>query len=433
GALEGDGRLTDSGIAMAALPMHPRLGRMLVEAARRDALSPACTWAAMISEPDFVRRETAKKARGAASDLAWRAERLEEAANANFDAGRCRRLGIDVRSARQIDRTRKLYRRAADRARLTAGNNPDSVSLRRSMLAGFPDRVGRRPSATDTHVEMPGLTRVEISHGSAVDQPGLLVAADVREQTAGRQPRTLLEMVTRVEADDLMELFPDDVRVREETDWDPTHQQVVRREQLCYGELILEETARPETDREKSAAILARRIIDGELALPNWDDSVEAWLQRVAWVKEHFPDLELPDVGPDSRQEMLERLCVGAQRFADVRDRPVLETLKGELGYELQQQVKTLAPTEIRLPSGFTMPITYEPGEPPRGRAKIQDLYDQKETPRVGRGKHPVLLEILAPNFRPIQVTDDLAGFWKNLYPEVRKELRRRYSKHEWR
>jgi len=110
-----------------------------------------------------------------------------------------------------------------------------------------------------------------------------------------------------------------------------------------------------------------------------------------------------------------------------------LGEVKNALSWGDREFVEKMAPERVQLPRGYRMKIRYEAGGRAIGRAKIQDLYGLDETPKVGGGRHPVLLEILAPNFRPVQTTDDLAGFWNNLYPEVRKQLSRRYPKHEWR
>jgi ATP-dependent helicase HrpB len=116
-----------------------------------------------------------------------------------------------------------------------------------------------------------------------------------------------------------------------------------------------------------------------------------------------------------------------------VRDRPVLERLKDLLTHDDCRFVERMAPASIKLSRGFGMKIEYEAGKPPRGRAKIQDFYDTTAHPSVAAGRIPVLLEILGPNYRPLQVTSDLPGFWTRLYPEIVPALKRRYPRHEWR
>ncbi len=130
---------------------------------------------------------------------------------------------------------------------------------------------------------------------------------------------------------------------------------------------------------------------------------------------------------------ILHEIAGGAVRFSQLKDKPCLDALKGALSWEDQRFVEQMAPQTFKLPGGWGMKIEYTPDGPPRGRAKIQDFYGLSETPRVAGGKVPVVLEILGPNFRPVQVTDNLASFWANTYPELKKELKRRYPRHEWR
>ena len=120
-------------------------------------------------------------------------------------------------------------------------------------------------------------------------------------------------------------------------------------------------------------------------------------------------------------------------RFKDLADKPLLPFFQNALSWEDQQFVEKMAPERIQLPRGWRMKIHYDLAASPRGRAKIQDLYGLEQTPTVAAGRQKVLLEILGPNMRPLQLTEDLANFWRNLYPELKKQLSRRYPKHEWR
>jgi ATP-dependent helicase HrpB len=130
---------------------------------------------------------------------------------------------------------------------------------------------------------------------------------------------------------------------------------------------------------------------------------------------------------------ILHEIVGRAARFSQARDKPCLDFVRGALSWDDQQFIERMAPESIQLPRGWRMKIEYASDAPPKGRAKIQDLYDLADTPRVAGGRQALLLEILGPNFRPVQTTSDLRGFWQNLYPELKKELKRRYPRHEWR
>jgi ATP-dependent helicase HrpB len=149
-------------------------------------------------------------------------------------------------------------------------------------------------------------------------------------------------------------------------------------------------------------------------------------------VAEWFPERKLITYNDEERRVILNEICAGAVRYSQIKDRPCLQHVKDALSWADQQFVEQMAPERIQLAAGYRMRMEYTPGQSPRGRAKIQDFYGMSDTPLVGGGRRKVLLEILAPNMRPIQMTDDLANFWKNLYPTVKKELSRRYPRHKW-
>ena len=150
-------------------------------------------------------------------------------------------------------------------------------------------------------------------------------------------------------------------------------------------------------------------------------------------VAEWFPDRGLIQYDDTDMAVVFSEFCSGHRKISTLRKQLMLPFVKNLLSYEEQQYIDKMAPDRLALPNGWHMRIKYKPGEAPRGNAKIQDLYDVEETPTVAGGRQKLLLEILGPNMRAVQITDDLAGFWRELYPSVRQELSRRYPKHEWR
>jgi ATP-dependent helicase HrpB len=145
-----------------------------------------------------------------------------------------------------------------------------------------------------------------------------------------------------------------------------------------------------------------------------------------------LPELQLPAFDDDELRAMLPWLSPGRRSFAELRDAPWLETLQGQLSYSQRQAVEREAPERLQVPSGSRLAIQYTVGRPPVLAVRIQEMFGLRETPRLAAGRVRVLLHLLAPNYRPQQVTDDLASFWSNTYPQVRKELQARYPKHAW-
>ncbi|HQL08884.1 MAG TPA: ATP-dependent helicase C-terminal domain-containing protein, partial [Lentisphaeria bacterium] len=212
-----------------------------------------------------------------------------------------------------------------------------------------------------------------------------------------------------------------------------TEQVVSRRTLSCLG-LLMEESIRQQPDVTVAAEVIAQRLDEGKHALPGWDDDVEAWIARVRWLAEIFPERQLPTYSEQDRQAIHRRLCAGEYSFRAVKAKSCLEAARQQLSPQDRQFVDQMAPAQIMLPKGRRMRIEYRPGLPAKGRARIQDLYDLKsEALNIAGGRAKLLLDILAPNMRTVQITDDLPRFWEVHYPRLRSELSRRYPKHEWR
>jgi len=160
---------------------------------------------------------------------------------------------------------------------------------------------------------------------------------------------------------------------------------------------------------------------------------VEQWLERTRLLARLFPEQGLITYTDEEIEVILGEIVAGATRAAHLRGRRCLDFVRGALSYAQQQFVERAAPTRLPLPGGSRMRIEYSPSGPPRGRARIQELYGLRRTPTVAAGRQRLLLEILGPNQRPVQITDDLESFWRATYPQLRPQLKRRYPKHEWR
>ncbi|MBI1373258.1 MAG: ATP-dependent helicase HrpB [Phycisphaera sp.] len=440
-----DGALTTLGRRMARFPAHPRLARMLLDAADAGCLGRAITWAALIAERDIATRGGAAKLRRfiepdePLSDVAVRERALNAARDARFDRHACESIGLHGQTCREVDRAVKQFERLARDMDLPLGGRRAAqatgmtAALLRCVLAAYGDHVAVRLDAQRPHCAMPGRKRVVLDDATVVTEPGPLVALDVREVGRGDGRETVLGLASAVTVDTLIDLHPQRVSQRKRAVWDAERLAVEQADETLYDGVVIDCTQRPDADPAVAAEMLVERITSGELRLERWDDGVEQWLARVRCVAAWFPERGLITYSDDDLRVILHELVDGATRWSQVRDRPVLDALRNALSWDDTQFVEKNAPTRLDLPSGYKMPVTYEAGAPPKGRAKIQQLYGLTDTPRVAAGRVAVTLEILAPNYRPVQVTTDLASFWANMYPELKKELKRRYPKHEWR
>jgi len=457
GALGRDGHgLTALGERLARTPTHPRLARLMRDADEHGSFDEAAMIAAILSERPLplpgkdkgvlrkAVRNTLTPAAGqrpdartdpVQSDFFALINALRSSHAAGFDPDGCRRLGISASAARQVWRSYEFFARVGQRQGLgRRPGAPDAPSLIKSLLAAFPDRLARRRDGGTLACALSDGRRAELARVSTVRDSALLVAGEVRETAVpGQSPKALLSLASEVREAWLRECFPDDWSETEETVWDDKRRQVVKqRRVLCLG-VTLEESVSADVDPEAAAAMLAGKIRDGALVLRGWTREVDAWLTRVRWVAGVFPERGLIEYDETDMDVILREFCAGASRYKQIKDKPLLDAARNALSWEDQRFVESMAPERLGLPCGRRLRLEYRPGEAVRGKARVQDLYDLTQTPRVAGGREKVLLEILAPNMRTVQVTDDLAGFWRDTYPSVRKELCRRYPKHEWR
>ncbi len=450
GALNGDLKLTDLGRRMARYPLHPRLSRMLVEARRRGCDDRACKWVALISDRPILigppKPQLIEQVGGEPMSDLIVAERAFDLAHAvRFDRAACEAIGVHAQAAREVrqavEQLRSIQKSVDHDSPAATRKTSDETErdLIAALLASFPDHIAVRRSAERPNCDMPGRRRVVIDKRSAVQRPGVLVALDVREVGHGDNVRTSLSMVSLVEPDLLGEVFPDQLATRSQAVWNDDTASVEQAEQRVFNDLVIDETRRnaaEDVDLDAAADLLVEHLWQNELRpLKRWDKSVTQWIDRARCVAAWRPKRGLIAYDDDELRLVLHELVRGATRLNQVRDRDCLTPVMNALSWDDQRFVEQMSPTAVSLPAGSRMRLTYQSSPEPsvRGAATIQQLYGLTDTPTVAGGAQRVLMEILGPHRRPVQVTDDLASFWETTYPELKKDLRRRYPKHEWR
>jgi ATP-dependent helicase HrpB len=444
GAIAPDGSLTQAGRLMADFPCHPRQARVMLDAARRGCLKRATLWAALIGErdilqqarhgvlPRFIEKDEP------ASDLAVRERIVEELRRSTFSQRHADELGVNAAACRDVDRAAQQFLGICRRLQLP-GSGPDRTDdLIKCVLTAFRDHLAMKIERDRPNCAMVGRRKVLLDRESVLSgrDAGLFVALDVREIGTGDKAQTMLSLASHVATAWLEEADAAGFATRHQLEWNHAAKAVEAIEQRTYRGLTLQQTSRPPTspsDLDAAATMIVGRIITGELTLDHWNDKVEQWITRARSMARWFPERGLIAYDDDDIRVILHEIVGKSSRFSQVRDKPCLDFVRGALSWDDQQFIERMAPESIPLPRGWRMKVEYAMDGPPKARVKIQDLYDLDDTPRIAAGRQPVLLEILGPNFRPVQVTSDLRGFWQNLYPELKKELKRRYPRHEWR
>jgi ATP-dependent helicase HrpB len=215
--------------------------------------------------------------------------------------------------------------------------------------------------------------------------------------------------------------------------FDPVTRGVAARRVTKFRDLVLRSGPGGEPDPSAAARLFADQIVAGELTLPLWSEPIEQWIARLNCLAAWMPELELPQVGNEERRFLLEQLAQGVTSYRALKDKDPWPVLRGWLSAPQLVALEAYAPERIKLPGGRNARVVYAEGQSPVMAARVQDLYGVEAPLTVADGRQRVRIEVLAPNQRPIQVTDDMGSFWKKTYPQIRPEYARRYPKHDWR
>ena len=444
GGLDHSGRITPVGHKMLAFPLHPRYARMLLAAQEYGCVHQACLVAALTQGRDLLLRNCGKDVEAAREDLLgeksgsdfWIVMRAWSFAfNHQFRVDACRKLGIHAVTARQVGPLFDQFLRIArDEGLDTRPNEVKDEALHKCILIGFSDRVARRLDQGTLRCELVHNRRGVLARESVVQKSPLMVVAEIREiEGRDREVNTILSLATAIETDWLRELYPDDIQSDLHVQFDAQQKRVLAAELLRFRGLALSAKRVDPPPTDAAARLLAAEIKAGRLLLPNWDHGVEQWLARLNLLCQHCAELQLPAITDADKESIVEQLCLGATSYKDIKEREVRPIVMSWLSPPQRELLDKHAPERLTLPNGRTPKVSYETGKSPFISLRIQELYDVNQTPKIALGRVPVVVHILTPGMKPIQVTQDMAGFWRQHYPRIKSELQRKYPKHFWR
>jgi ATP-dependent helicase HrpB len=449
GAIDDKGAVTATGGKMLKFPLHPRQSRMLVEAESRGVVEQAAVVAALIGERDIVASELFKSERErkaeqeGPSDLLHRLDLFEEAAASNFAASRLRAMNLDVGAVMAVNRVRRQLLGMRGRGVERGIENQGDEALLISILAGYPDRVARRRSLKSDSRELllSGGGAARLSPSSVVGQSEFLVAIDAEERRDSNQARSrVVRIASRIEPEWLIDLFAGQLRETTEAKWNSQSERVEVVERMMYDQLAISESrssrAGAAAGRELAAQVLAEAALAAGLQRFIEPETVAGFLARVEFVAKTFPESSTPALNDEDVRESLIALCDGLKSFSELRaavkEGALIEALRQRLSSEQRRLLDKMAPEFVAIAGRNRVRVNYETGAPPWIESRMQDFFGMKTGPVIAGGRAPLVMRLLAPNHRPAQVTTDLAGFWLRVYPQVRKELSRRYPRHAW-
>lgn len=429
-------RVTAIGERVLALPVHPRLGRLLVEAQRAGRPWEGASLAALLSEadpklrtPGGARADDPAGDASLASDVLDRLEMIEIAEQARFSPGLSVR-GIDAGAARQVARARddllrRMGERDSDRAR------GDDQELLEWLLVAYPDRLVKKRGVRGTGL-MVGGRGARLARGSCVHDAELFLALDAREIKGPGGLEILVEIASPVQFEWLERRLPGLLNRETFADYDAARGRVVGRTRMVFLDLVLRDDSSAIVDPAMAGRVLFQALRGEAQALARSSPRAAAWLGRVEFLSAALPELGWPALDEPVFLDALEQICAGQSRRDAVEQADWGAILASRLDPAQRRELSASAPESVTLPSGRAVRLSYEGGRPPVLAARVQELLGWADGPKVARGRVPMVIHLLAPNGRPVQITSDLRGFWGNTYQQVRKDLRGRYPKHAW-
>ncbi len=429
GALDNDGRITPHGRRMAALPLHPRLAHMLLAGSSLGHGALACDVAALLAERDIFRFDASTPVD---ADLSLRVEALGDSARSTgAHSATVDRSGLH--------RVRAVSRELKQSLGMPAGRAPsDTVGGPIGLLLAFayPDRIAQRRTVRDHDASRAARFLLRNGVGAALPSPQALSAAPyvVVADLGGQPPEHRIFLAASLTSEEIEAHFGDQIEHEEVVSWDDESGVVRARQRDRLGALVLRDRAIASPDPASVSTALLSAVAQSELRDLPWTDGARHLQQRIMFV--HSVDSAWPDVSDAALvatlTDWLGPHVYGFTRRDELRRLDLVAILLGTLGWEQRAALDELAPPHVEVPTGSRIRIDYGDRRSPVLAVRLQELFGLSDTPRIARGRVPLTLHLLSPAHRPVQVTTDLAGFWRTGYFDVKKELKGRYPKHYW-
>jgi ATP-dependent helicase HrpB len=433
GAIDAKGLATASGRRMAELPVHPRLARMLARGAEPGLAKAACSLAALLSERDIFRHSPGETAAVCESDLMERYEALQDRSS-----GRSGHILLES-TVRSVERTTsQLVRLTEGRAapeRRQATNLPpllEADDLARLLLAAYPDRIARQREDNSDRYLMASGRGARLSPRSGVRNRPYILAVQV---DAGTKGEGFIHLACAVSPELIRAECRSGIKTRRKVSWDAAGERLAAWEEEGIGSVILSRRPSVPVDDEAIPLLLAA-ISDSKLEIFNWSNTARQLQGRTKLIRNAFPEEDWPDICNEwllnNLTDWLEPFLYGVRNKRDIFAIDLPAALKAIFSRKQLLLLEERTPTHITVPSGSRITIDYRTGEDPVLAVKLQEMFGCADTPAIAAGRVRLLLHLLSPARRPVQVTRDLKGFWENGYREVKKELKGRYPKHPW-
>jgi ATP-dependent helicase HrpB len=445
GALDTDGNTTPVGKQMLSVPVHPRLARLILEGSEQKVAGECTLLAALLSERDIRLATRAKFGSGPSrrdsgasgeSDLIEMLDDFHNAEAVHFEPSRVLSLGMDPGAVQAVCRAHRQLQRlgASGKSDRTASEKEKKEGILISILTAFPDRVVKRRKEGSRELLLAGGGTAMLASSSVVHHPMLAVAveAEERREAHRNESSVVIRLASSIEVEWLAVHCPENLAEKKELTWNDSGRRVDDVRRTSFEQIVIEERVSPASPSGEASKVLETAVWSRKLSDFPGLSSLPDLQARISLAARYFPEERFPEIGDSAIREAVEILCRGKSRLDELANISLTDCLLSRLTKRQKDLLGREVPERVRLTTGRWVKIHYETSQPPWIESRLQDFFGVSESPAICNGHVPITVHLLAPNGRAVQVTTDLAGFWKRHYGAIRKELQRRYPKHSW-
>lgn len=416
-----DGKLTEIGKKISEIPLPPRFAKLLLSAKVKGQLDLGAQLCALLQEKDILRESSGQH--DSNCDLTERWEALHEYSKSGH------RGEVHVAAVKTVEQS---ARHLVDLLKDTSGNknqSPDLKIIPDLLLEAFPDRLCRRRKKENLSAVMAGGRGVTLAENSSAKNLEFFIALEVTDSSDKADSQ--VRKATGVTKEQIEKKFSSQFKKTKQLVFDENHKSYYFEEWLEFQGLPLEEPRRRPAKPDEIADLLPQIMLDRMQDVLNLNDNLNHWWERWRYFQSKNSDAA-NHLNNEEIKAIFEQACVGETKFEVVAGKDLIYFFENSLGLELASDFNRNCPSHFLVASGSSIKIHYHTDKNPHLEVRLQELFGTLKTPTIENGAVPITIHLLAPNYRPVQVTSDLVSFWDNIYPEVKRELKTRYPKHSW-
>ncbi len=405
-------QITERGKALIKIPTHPRISHLLLEGENNDLAALACDIAAILEEKDPIQKQ-------AGTNLCLRVEALRKWRKKEF-------VEADKKLLERIEKTASVWRKKLNTP--VDNNNANETDIGKLLAFAYPERIARRKENSQYYRLKNGKT-VKINEQDHLShEPWIAIAHMDAGGNAGK-----IHLAAPLNPDDILHF----AKEKETIEWDYQKGVLNARLEMRIGEIIVESKPLLIIPEEEKINTLLQVARTQGMELFNWSEEALNLQAKLLSLKNWQAEEEWPDLSNENLEKTMEKwlspYLSGVKKRDDFLKLDIFEMINNTLSWEMKQKINALAPDKIKVPSGSEIPVKYyQNGQTPSVSVRLQEVFGLVDTPTINQGRTKLILHLLSPGYKAVQITQDLKSFWKNTYPEVRKELRVKYLRHHW-